>query len=286
MKIAILDGANLFHRARFGFTPQRTEDVITPDKVSKTDYSVVYGFFRCLRPLVADVGADKIYMTMEGRPVQQLDLLPEYKSNRVTADPVKLAAMADFVRQRNVAVEILQRHFPVHVAQHPGYEGDDVVGAIAYHMHPDDEVTVVSSDTDFIQMLQRHRSCRLYNPVGKKLREAPAYDYITWKALRGDKGDGIPGIPGIGDKKAELLVTTPGALDKYLGENAEAKVIYDRNFDVIRLTDMSTVLDEIQVTCGDRDWAECRARFWDLGFGSIANPISWSKFISTFKGLR
>lgn len=254
--------------------------------MGKGDHAVVYNFFRCLRPLVEFLEADKIYMTLEGRPTQQLELLPEYKSNRVTEDPVKLESYRDFVRQRTVALDILQAHFPIHVAQHPTYEGDDVVGAIAYHMHPDDKVIVVSTDTDFIQMLQHHRNCKLYSPVGKSYRCAPDYDYIKWKALRGDKGDGIPGVAGIGDKTAERLVSVPGALESFLLENTEARAVYDRNFDVIRLTDMSSVLGEIQVTCGDGDWKECRSRFWELEFGSIANPISWSKFIGTFKGLQ
>jgi 5'-3' exonuclease len=272
MKISILDGANLLHRSRYG--------------PGVGDHNIVYNFFRCLRPLIEVLEADKIYMTLEGRPTQQLDLLPEYKSNRAIVDPVKQAAYQDFLRQRAVVLEIFQQHFPIHLAQHPTYEGDDVVGAIAYHMHPDDEVTVVSTDTDFIQMLQHHKNCKLYNPVSKTCRLAPAYHYVTWKALRGDKGDGIPGIPGIGDKKAEFLVTTPGALSKYLDENVEAKAIYDRNFDVIRLTDMFPVLGDIQITKGDGDWSAVRNRFWELQFASMANPISWTKFVKTFKGLQ
>lgn len=280
MRVAILDGANLFHRARFGFMPERTAE-----SDAKPNLATVYGFFRCLRPIVDDVKADKVYMTMEGRPMQQLELLPEYKANRVTQDPAKLEAYADFVRQRTLAMTVLQAHFPIHVAQHPGFEGDDVVGAIAYHMHPNDEVTIVSSDTDFIQVIQNHSNCRLYNPVGKKLREAPSYDYVSWKALRGDKGDGIPGVPGIGDKTAEKLVTG-GKLNEFLADNPEARDVYVRNCDLIRLTDMSQVLDEIQVTCGDSNWNACRTKFWEFGFGSIANPISWVKFIATFKGLQ
>lgn len=271
MKIAILDGANLFHRSRYG--------------MGKGEYAIVYNFFRCLRPIVEFVKADKIYLTLEGRPNQQLQLLPEYKSNRVTTDPAKLEAYKDFVRQRDIILQILKQHFPIHIAHHPDYEGDDVVGALVYHYHPADDVTIVSSDTDFIQILQAHPSCKLYNPISKSYREKPNYDYVAWKSLRGDAGDGIPGITGIGDKKAEKLVTTFGALDQFLIANNEAREIYTRNFNLICLTDMSSVVNDIQFSCGDSDWGTCRTKFWELGFGSIANSISWMKFIKTFQGL-
>lgn len=283
MKIAILDGANLLHRARFGFSNRVPEQLDRP--AGKEDFSVVYGFFRSLRPLVAECAADKVYLTLEGRPTQQLDLLPEYKSNRVTLDPKKLASMADFNRQKQIVTEILA-DFPIHVAQHPNFEGDDVVGAIACHMHSTDDVRIVSSDTDFIQLLQRHGSCTLYNPVSKSFRQTPEYDYVTWKALRGDAGDGIPGIPGIGDKRAEVMARSEELRNAFLQSNPEHMETYTRNVALIGLTDMSAQLEEIQISVGAGNLTECRRRFWEMGFKSIAEAIPWSKFVSTFKGLQ
>ena len=153
-------------------------------------------------------------------------------------------------------------------------------------MHPTDDVRVVSSDTDFIQLLQCHPSCTLYNPVSKSFRQTPEYDYVTWKALRGDAGDGIPGILGIGDKRAEVMARNEDLRNAFLQGNPEHMETYTRNVALIGLTDMIDKLTEIQITVGSGNLSECRKRFWEMGFKSIAEAIPWSKFTATFKGLQ
>ena len=88
------------------------------------------------------------------------------------------------------------------------------------HARKGDDVTIISSDSDFTQLLNSfEENFRIYNPVKKSFVEKPDYDYVTWKALRGDPTDNIAGIPGVGDKTAEKLCKNP----KLLCERLESK---------------------------------------------------------------
>ena len=265
MKVLFLDAYNLIYRARSGFT--------------KGDYAVIYNFFRGIRPLVEKFNPDKVYFVLEGNPKFRAQLSEgNYKANRKSAGDV-------FHRQKASIINMVSAMMPFYVVKHPDLECDDTIATLVYKHHNEgDESVIISSDSDFIQLLGK-MNVKLYNPIRKVFIEAPEYDYVTWKSLRGDATDNIPGIPGCGDKTATKLMTgKPELLKEYLSQKDRMK-IFERNVNLIRLVDFSNDLSMLQYTHGHLDAEMLKETFADLGFDSMIKEKTWNKFINTFKGL-
>lgn len=273
MTILAIDFMNLCHRARSGFLAG--------------DFPVVYNFFRGFKALVTQFNPSHVYVALEGHPAKRHQLLGEYKANRkIEANDPKMAEMRKFFAQKDIIVDMLTKYFPVSVVRHPTSEADDTIANLACKASTAIDWTVVSSDTDFIQLLHGRPNIKLYNPVKKAYVEEPSYDYVLWKALRGDASDNIPGLPGCGDKTAQKLMLGPvDDLAVFLkqGKNAE---LFNRNIELI--TFMQWSHDEAMSMTSSapaKDWDAVRASFESYGFKSMTNEESWQKFYSSFDKL-
>lgn len=266
MNVLFLDAYNLIYRARSGYT--------------KGDYAIVYNFFRGVRPIVEKFNPDKVYFVLEGKP-QFRNQISEgaYKGNRKPAGE-------NFHIQKAAIINIVGDLFPFESVRHPELECDDTIATLAIqHASDGDNVTIISSDSDFIQLLNIERyDLKLYNPIKKKFVDQPEYDYVTWKALRGDATDNIPGIPGIGDKTAEKIVKDPNRMQKLL-ENKDKRAIFERNVNLIRLVDFSNDMSKLERKVGTGDFDMIQQTFEDLGFESIIKEKTWNKFVQTFEEL-
>jgi len=273
MSILCIDFMNAAHRARSGFT-------LGPAPV-------VYNFFRQFKALVDEFKPSRVYIVLEGRPVKRYEALTEYKANRIVQeDDPKYKELQKFYVQKDFIVDLLSRCFPVSVVRHPTSECDDTIYNLINRSTTAVPWTVVSSDTDFIQILQEFQHVKLWNPVKKGFVSAPEeYDYITWKALRGDPTDNIPGIPGVGDKTAEKLVKDPAALAKFLADPDNGET-FTRNYDLVRFMNWS---DEDRVkmtsTAPTKNWDEVRNVFKNFGFNSLVKDEAWQKFMVSFDAL-
>ena len=265
-RVLLIDGYNMLHRSRSGWT--------------KGDNPIIFNFFRSFRAVVDKFKPDITYFVLEGRPVKRLETMSEYKGQREYHD------RDDFNRQRKWIIQTLKDRFPVRVVRHPNYECDDVLAALAVVRHPDADVTVVSSDTDFYQLLQTHKSLKLYNPVKKEFVQTPEYDYVTWKALRGDASDNIPGFKKIGDKRAADLVSSPESLSTFLLEPGNQE-LFDRNVSMIRFHDLTNEMQAIETHFAETgvDWETLQSEFNDMKFFSVTVDKSWDKFVRTFQHL-
>lgn len=264
-RVLLIDGYNMMHRARSGW--------------AKGDNPVVFNFFRSLRATVDKFKPDLVYFILEGRPIQRLETMADYKGNRDRTD------RDDFIRQRRLIVSLLKEKFPIHVVRHPNYECDDVLAALARITHANDDVIVVSSDTDFYQLLNGTQHIELYNPVKKDFIDPPEYDYVTWKALRGDSSDNIPGIRGIGDKRALDLLESSETLQKFLDQK-DHRETFQRNIEMIKFHDLSPIeMAELERNSPVSDWSGLKHVFDEMKFFAITNVKSWSKFTSTFDRL-
>ena len=262
--LLLLDGANLMMRARFS----------SRRNLGGRENAIVYSFFRSLRPLVEKFKPSKIVLALEGRPVRRYELHEDYKATRV------YDRSDDYNDQRDVILELMN-HLPMTVVRHPRHEADDVIGHLALSGDWDRRV-VVSSDTDFIQLLNTKHSVDVYNPISKKMRTAPCDDYVGWKALVGDTADNIGGFRGVGAKTAVKLMENPQLLVEFL-QKREGHAKYELNRELVAFENVD--LDEAEVRHGDTDWETLVERFRDLGFWSMVNKTAWPKYVKTFEGV-
>jgi DNA polymerase-1 len=274
-KILIIDGHNFMYRARAGF--------------QLGDFNVVYNFVRNLRSLVELMKPTRVYFTLEGAPRRQLQLLPEYKANRIGREGEAVEGKRseeDYRRQNEIIVRILTHMLPVTVVQHPDFEADDLIYNLVKRSSSAIDFTVVSTDTDFIQMLQEFGNVKLYNPITKKYVEAPEYDYVTWKSLRGDGSDNIPSLPGIGDVRATELATDLVKLQQLLESDQSLQDQFVRNTSLIALyewTDEEAL--KMRSSGSKRDWQPLREQFESMAFKSMLKEGTWDKFVATFDPL-
>tara|TARA_Y100000592_G_C5458660_1_gene312788 strand:+ start:247 stop:1053 length:807 start_codon:yes stop_codon:yes gene_type:complete len=260
LKILIADGYNLLYRARTGW--------------GKGDNPIVFNFIRSFKALVEKFEPDKTYFVLEGKPKKRKDLLPEYKAQRVYSDH------DDFYRQKSLCIDFVKTWLPVEVIRHEDHECDDVVGYLATNRHSSDDCVVISSDTDFIQLLSTDDDrVKLYNPVRKKFIEAPAYDYVGWKALTGDKSDNIPGFHKVGPKTAEKLITDDQKLNEFLSVD-DRLTRYEKNVELIRFENVDE--DKLEAVCGSYDSQAIRDIFESMNFDSMLNERYWNNFERVF----
>jgi DNA polymerase-1 len=271
----IIDGQNFMHRARCG--------------MNLGEYSVVFNFFRNLRCIVEQFqksdDISRVIFVLEGHPKFRYNLLETYKANRkseVGSD--KNNAMIDFHRQTKMVIELLQ-YFPVSVMRHPDFECDDVIFNIIDNAARSTNFIVASNDSDFVQLLQKFDNVKLYNPMTKQVVEAPQYDYVSWKALRGDGSDNIPGIPGIGDKRAQALIENIDKLEELFRSYPDKACVFNRNHKLIEFAKFN---DEelMQVTSSnpEHNWQHVSLLFDEWKFNSILKTF-WTKFTPTFDKL-
>lgn len=272
MTILAIDFMNQAHRARSGFQ-------LGPAPV-------VFNFFRQFKALVDQFKPTRVYVALEGRPVHRYEALGDYKANRkVEADDPRAKELEKFFKQKDIIVDLLQKHFPVSVVRHATSECDDTLANLMKRSSSAVDWVLVSSDTDFIQLLQDHSNLKLYNPVQKKFVEAPEYDYVVWKALRGDPSDNIPGVPGIGDKTAEKIALDPSLFREHVS-NPDMELIFSRNYDLIRFKEWTSVeADEMTSSSPIKNWDAVKDVFAGYGFSSVVKDGSWQKFTSAFDNL-
>lgn len=254
MRILLLDAHNLFHRSRHGFD-------------SGVD-RVTYNFFNSFKSLLFRFKPDLVYLVLEGEPKKNKELLPEYKADREPSPD-------DFVIQCR-QIKTLLMMTPVIQVRHPDFECDDVLYTIAVDKHPNDDIVIVSTDSDFIQVLRQHRNISLWNPVKKIFVAKPDYDYVIWKALRGDKTDNVPSVRrGLNDEKAFEIIQTPGMLE-LLREEPQFEEKFQRNLSLIKLDRVP--LSECEFTPGQPDFDQLRCKLRELKFEAFTRDKPWSKF--------
>ena len=265
--ILLLDAYNLMYRARYS-------------GMNKGEYSTIFNFFRGLRPLIEKFDPDIAYFVLEGMPKKRLALNEDYKGQRVYHNK------DGFTEQRREILNIIKEHFPIITVKHDDYECDDIINHLAKVEHQNDNVTIISSDTDFIQSVSDN--VKLYNPVRKKFIDSTEYDYVAWKSLVGDNSDNIKGFKGIGAKRAESLLADTQKLNDFLQKD-DNKRIFENNMFMIRfhaLGDDKNNITYQQVTTDESSWSLLKQKFESMDFNSMTSKDkTWNKFVNTFNKL-
>lgn len=154
---------------------------------------------------------EHVIVCLDAPPYRRREVYPEYKAHRPAPESEEVA-------QKKWLLERIEKDGYV-IAKAKGYEADDVIHTLAYEYHAlCSDVRIVASDKDLAYCV-RLPNVRMFVPsVGERPAEvrgpeemAKKYgvdpvDMPLWLALVGDKSDNIPGVPGIGEKKAAELI--------------------------------------------------------------------------------
>lgn len=206
----LIDSASLIYRAFFS-TP---ETVTAPDGMQ---VNAAHGFLNMLARLVADRDPDLLVCADDAdwRPRWRVELVPSYKTHRVGAPQPLLDAQIPVIFAMLAAARIP-------VAGVPEWEAEDVIGALIPRCPG--PVEIVSGDRDLFQLVRDPTVCVLYPLRGvselARINERyiarkygiPGRAYGDYAVLRGDTSDGLPGVPGVGEKTASALISKYGSL--------------------------------------------------------------------------
>ena len=204
-----------------------------------TDFK--YDYVRTVESLAKSYNAGNIIITADGGSSYRKEIFPEYKANRkekyAEQTPQEEKEFAMFMAEFSNTLTLLKEKYPVF--QFKGVEADDIAAYISMNLdkYGLDECWMVSSDKDW-DLLINDRVSRFSTVTRKETTvhnwdehydfEIP--DYITFKCLTGDKGDNVPGIPGIGPKRAVQLMEQYGdVFDIYDACPIDGKYKYIQN---------------------------------------------------------
>lgn len=225
-KITIIDGNSLLFRAYFATAYPGVEIMRNQEGIPT---NAIFAFSNMINKIISSLkeGEGIIVAFDAAKHNFRHDKLETYKANR---KPVP----EDLVLQFPIARDFL-RSFGIFQFEEEGFEGDDIAGTIAKKAAKDGyEVTIYTSDRDFLQLIDEHISVNIIKKglsdvvtmtpsVVKEVYGIEPLQIIDYKGLRGDSSDNLPGIPGVGDKTAVKLINDYGSFDNIIAHTSEIK---------------------------------------------------------------
>lgn len=134
----------------------------------------------------------EIIIACDNKRFWRRDVFPLYKANRKKVREESGFDWTLIFETLNKIREELKENFPYKVIDVDGAEADDVIAVLTARMAPHEEVLILSSDKDFVQ-LQKYSNVKQYSPILKRYVETDdPKKYIKEHIIRGDRGDGIP----------------------------------------------------------------------------------------------
>ncbi|PDH49553.1 MAG: DNA polymerase I [Rhodothermaeota bacterium MED-G16] len=220
-KVFLLDAMALIYRAHFAFS----KNPIVNSKGINT--SAVYGFLNTLLELLNKEKPTHVAVAFDTKsPTFRSDIFSEYKANR-ERQPEDI----------QVAIPIIKNfleHLNIKRVELDGFEADDIIGTLSCVLseEEDTQVFMMTPDKDFAQLVKEN--VFLYKPafmgrgidilgvneVLEKFKIKEVDQVIDFLGLQGDSVDNIPGIPGVGPKTAQKLLSEYGSVEGIL-ENKE-----------------------------------------------------------------
>ena len=287
----LVDGYALIYRAFFALLsrPLRT--------ARGENTSAAWGVVNFLQRMLNQHHPDYVAWIHDAGSSFRKEVYPAYKATR---EKLNEELQADFDQGLQRIRELLQA-FGVPVIAEDGYEADDVIGTLARQATAQGiNVVIVSGDKDFQQLVRP--GVWLLNPgrggpasveeswvgmenAGERLGVPPQFvrDYL---ALLGDASDNVPGVPGVGEKTAQELVTTYGGLDNILAHAADVQKKRPREAllafgDQARLSrELVTIREDVPMTLDPaalkrraQDTSRLRQLFVELEFTTLLRTL-------------
>lgn len=202
----LVDGSSYLFRAFHGMPP------LTNSKGQDT--GAIYGVINMLRSLVKQYSPTNIAVVFDAKgKTFRDDIYPEYKANR--------PPMPDELRSQIAPLHAIIRAMGLPIIVEEGVEADDVIGTLAQQATEQGRATLISTgDKDMAQLVNEHVT--LINTMNNHIMDQegvvekfgiPPNLVIDFLALKGDKVDNIPGVPGVGDKSALGMLQGLGGID-------------------------------------------------------------------------
>ena len=237
--VLLLDGASMWFRSYFG----------VPAKITAPDgrpVNALRGFLDAVATVITRERPGRLVVCRDDdwRPQWRVDLIPSYKAHRVAEEepagqPDIEEVPDELTPQVDMIMEILDA-FGIATAGAPDCEADDVLGTLAARERKD-PVIVVSGDRDLLQLVRDNpvsvRVLYLGRGLAKATKWGPAevadtygvpldragHAYAELALLRGDPSDGLPGVPGVGEKTAATLLAQHDSLEGILAAAHDPK---------------------------------------------------------------
>ncbi len=237
--LLLLDGPSMWFRSYFG----------VPSSITAPDgrpVNAVRGFIDSLAVVITQQRPCRLVvcLDLDWRPQFRVDLIPSYKAHRVAEaapqdEPDVEEVPDELTPQVDIIMELLDA-FGIPTAGAAGFEADDVLGTLAAR-ESRDPVVVVSGDRDLMQVVSDDPVPVRVLYLGRGMARASLFGpaevadqygvppdragaaYAELALLRGDPSDGLPGVPGVGEKTAATLLAQHGSLDQILAAAHDSK---------------------------------------------------------------
>ena len=211
-RVLIVDGLNLYLRA-FAVNGALNDNGVPVGGLT--------GFLRSLAYAIREVNPTRVIVVYDGQGGSQRrrKILPDYKANRKPGKRITRWDAFKDAREEKDAMKIQFSRLieyldflPVNVISIDRIEADDTIAYIA-HTLLDEDVTILSADQDFLQLVNERIT--VWSPTKKKFYTprmvmddygVPAHNFLMYKVLMGDKSDNIEGVKGLGPKKLPKIV--------------------------------------------------------------------------------
>jgi len=205
-KLVLIDGHALVHRAFHALPPTLNSPKGVPT-------NAVFGFTSVFIKMIKDLKPEYIAATFDlAAPTFRHEEFAEYKAHREKA-PNELHAQVPMIKEILLA-------FGVPIYEKPGFEADDLIGALAEvsKKNMDIQTIIVTGDLDTLQLVDKKKV--VVFTLRKGVTDTVIYDeeevvkryglvpdqLVDFKGLKGDPSDNIPGVPGVGEKTAAALI--------------------------------------------------------------------------------
>jgi DNA polymerase-1 len=244
--ILLIDGSSILSTCFFGNIPReylkaKTDEefkLVLPKLLQTQDglyTNAIYGFCKILRKIEKNHRPDYMCIAWDlNRETFRRKIYPEYKAQRKKTRP-ELSSQFDHMQKLLKYVEI-----PTIVMD--GYEADDIIGSMAEKYKNDVNVIILTKDQDSLQLIDDNvtvwlqtskvddivcdlniKQTEMANCLDKsfpfnKSRFEEYYGFkpvqmIDFKGISGDSSDNIPGIKGVGEKSALILIKEFGSIE-------------------------------------------------------------------------
>lgn len=278
-RLFLIDGSSYIYRAYYAIRHLSNSQGLA--------CNAVLGFTKMLLKVVREHSPDQLVVVFDAKgPTFRKDIYPEYKANRAKM-PEDLVPQIPYIKQIVTAFNFAS-------IERAGFEADDIIATLARQKAAQGfDVVIVTGDKDLMQVVGER--VWLLDTMKDKLsglaevaeRFGGTPDkVIEVQALAGDSSDNVPGVPGIGEKTAKLLIEQFGSVENLLANISEVKGAKRqenlRNYAAqARLSrtlvtlkdDMQLELDDMDFSIRQPDSAQLASLFKELEFAQLYNEF-------------